>query len=372
MKDILSENWIVHLDELSSECPSDHVLFLGDIALARGVADKIEEFGYKYNLDAVYPDFQKKDLVVFNLECCLTERGEAWEPKPVLMNGKAEYLNIFPSDTNYSVNVANNHFLDLGELGAQDTLDHIYEQGMDCFGAIDNDLKSFQSTVSLPNTIISMLAYSPAAHPFICKADVNVSYKMLSEMVLDIQLLKNTDELLIVSLHQGVEFCRYTDKKSRERAHALIDAGAESVICHHTHVIQGVEIYRGKAIFYGIGNFLIDIDTKSMPNTKYSLGLEFLLQDNKIKQIKVTPYFINEKLQVEYLTGFDKERLHSEINWLSSFFTNPIFSMINYGLARYMWTKLHLRSLINMWQRTGLRASIKYYNTRVWSKLFNR
>lgn len=369
MNKVLNKDWTIKLDTLDLQKPVDTILFLGDIALAHGVADSINKFGYKFNLKNVYTEFMNKDLIVFNLECCLTERGNVWEPKPVLMNGKEQYLNIFPLKEHYSVNVANNHFLDLGVQGALDTIESIKGMGMDCFGAIDDDSEYLYSKVQLTCNTLSLIAYSPAAHPFKSKEKINVSEKTIDEMVKDIYLLKENNELLIVSLHQGVEFCRFTDRVSRKRAHALIDAGADSVICHHTHVIQGLEIYKGKVIFYGIGNFLIDIDTQKRPNTKFSLGLNFVLQDNKIIEIKVNPYFIDDKLQVQYLNGADKSKLLVEINWLSIFFINPVFSCINYLLARFFWIKLHLISSLSLINRVGTVKAFKYYFARLLVKI---
>ncbi|MFT6925934.1 MAG: intracellular sulfur oxidation DsrE/DsrF family protein [Psychromonas sp.] len=370
--DILNRSWTVKLEEYTLEIPRSNMLFLGDIALARGVARTIERYGNDYSFAHIREVFLDKSAIIFNLECCLTDRGQAWEPKPVLMNGKAQYLDIFPQGANYVANVANNHFLDLGVLGAQDTIDAVYKKGMGCFGAIDDNFKNFEHTINLPSSKISLIAYSPAAHPFTDSAEVNVSYKSVNNMIKDVEKLKIAADLLIVSLHQGVEFCRYTDRVSRKRAYALIDAGADCIICHHTHVIQGIEIYKGKAIFYGIGNFLIDIDTKAMPNTKYSLGLEFSTQGEKIKEIKVVPFFINDELQVEYLEGENKNKLRLEINWLSSFFNNSSFSWINYALARYMWLKLHLNSVASMYKRAGLVAVVRYYLSRTIAKTLNR
>ncbi|WP_022940397.1 CapA family protein [Psychromonas hadalis] len=370
--DILGQSWTIKLKDTIPELPENNMLFLGDIALARGVAEHIEKYGNNYNLTHIENVFFDKSVVVFNLECCLTERGEAWEPKPVLMKGKAEYLDVFPKNISYVANMANNHFLDLGVVGAQDTIAAVYNKGMGCFGVIDHNLKSFEYKVSLLGAEVSLIAYSPAAHPLTESAKINVSYKSVHEMGKDVKKLKATADLLIVSLHQGVEFCRYTDSVSRNRARALIDAGADCIICHHTHVIQGIEIYKGKVIFYGIGNFLIDIDTKAMPHTKYSLGLELITQNKEITEIKLIPFFINEQLQVEYLEGDDKDRLLLEINYLSSFFNNSFYSKINYLLARSMWVKLHLSSVVNMYKRTGLMAVTRYYFSRSIVKVFNR
>lgn len=369
MNNVLDDSWVVSLDETETNEIIDNVLFLGDIALAHGVANCIEEFGYQYNFDKILDEFKNKSLVVFNLECCLTKRGNPWEPKPVLMNGKPEYLNIFPDNVRYSANLSNNHFLDLGVEGAIDTISNLKAKNIECFGAIDSDLDYFASSVTLKNTKLIMLAYSPVAHPFKENECINVSDKNICEMVKDVQLHKDKNGLLIVSLHQGVEFCRFTDKQSRQRAHALVNSGADAVICHHTHVIQGVEIYKGKPIFYGIGNFLIDIDTKKMPNTKYSLGLELIIQSKIIKKIKVTPYFIDENLQVQYLKGLDKNRLLHEINWLSLFFNKPLFSLLNYLFADLFWMKLHSSAALSLIKRVGFFGTFRYYLSRILAKI---
>ena len=109
-----------------------------------------------------------------------------------------------------------------------------------------------------------------------------------------------------------------------------------------------------------------------MPKTKYSLGIELVIQDRVIKAVEVFPFLINEQLQVENVIGYENEKLRLEINWLSSFFVNNLLSNVNYLLSRLMWLKLHIKSVLNMYKRTGFKATTNYYISRVSVKLFNK
>ena len=87
------------------------------------------------------------------------------------------------------------------------------------------------------------------------------------EIIADIQTARQQGGLVFVSLHWGVEYQHQPQESQRQLAHQLIDAGADVIIGHHPHCIQGVEVYRGGLIAYSLGNFVFDqfqsADTKS-------------------------------------------------------------------------------------------------------------
>jgi len=103
--------------------------------------------------------------------------------------------------------------------------------------------------------------------------------------------------VLIVIIHQGVENSRYVDNASRKTALQVVEAGADCVICHHTHTVQGIEFFKRGLIFHGTGNFLIDFDVKHRPHAAYSIALRLELAEGCINKVTVEPFRINEYLQ---------------------------------------------------------------------------
>jgi putative NIF3 family GTP cyclohydrolase 1 type 2 len=81
----------------------------------------------------------------------------------------------------------------------------------------------------------------------------------LGALVEDVRTAKQTADVVVVSMHWGVRQRAVIADYQREVAHAAIDAGAEIIFGHHPHILKGIEVYRGKAIFYSLGNFAVDV-----------------------------------------------------------------------------------------------------------------
>jgi poly-gamma-glutamate synthesis protein (capsule biosynthesis protein) len=88
----------------------------------------------------------------------------------------------------------------------------------------------------------------------------SVSNEDMDSLVARVRQLRATDPqgFIIVSMHWGGEHMLKPTPQQRMQAHQLVDAGADALICHHTHTLQTIETYRGKPIYYSIGNFIFD------------------------------------------------------------------------------------------------------------------
>ncbi len=102
-------------------------------------------------------------------------------------------------------------------------------------------------------------------------------------MIADIQKAKSQADVVIVSMHCGVHIARAVVAEYQiDIAHAAIDAGADLIIQHHAHILKGIDVYRGKAIFYGLGNFALEVHfmTKEWANRADGKGIERALNPN--------------------------------------------------------------------------------------------
>ena len=124
--------------------------------------------------------------------------------------------------------------------------------------------------------------------------------------------MAETTDLVIVNVHWGTEYEHQFNKIQQETAHNLIDAGADIIIGHHPHVVQGIEIYQGKPIFYSLGNFIFDQYFSS--DTRAGLAVGINITDGK-SEFYLFP--LKSKLsQVELTEGAEKEKFFSDlINW---------------------------------------------------------
>ena len=144
-----------------------------------------------------------------------------------------------------------------------DTRDNIIRAGMTPFGA-DSTMKAASQPLLLaihPRSIyiLASLRLALENYPYLplnpCPSQEPMD--SLLQRVSDLRL-HHPEAVIIVSLHWGGEHTLKPAPQQRVQAHKLIDAGADILICHHTHTLQTIEHYQGKYIYYSIGNFIFD------------------------------------------------------------------------------------------------------------------
>ncbi|HIQ56730.1 TPA: CapA family protein, partial [Candidatus Gracilibacteria bacterium] len=103
-----------------------------------------------------------------------------------------------------------------------------------------------------------------------------------SPITTEIQKIKSEKlaEFIVIYAHWGDEYLQKIHPRPQKKAHAFIDAGADIVIGHHPHVVQPMEIYNDKYIFYSLGNFVFDQVLGKSVRTRLGLGLEFICENN--------------------------------------------------------------------------------------------
>ena len=196
------------------------------------------ENGYDYFFKNVRSLFSEDDLTLVNFEGTLSENGER-EAKQFAFRGNPEYVKILTGSSVEAANLANNHSSDYGNISLKDTRQILEENNILTCRGEEN------VTVSEINGIKVGL--------------VGINYlndQMKTELEGAIQKAKDADaELIILSIHWGIEKETKPNDEQIEAAHRAIDCGADIVIGTHPHVLQGYEKYKGKYILYSLGNF---------------------------------------------------------------------------------------------------------------------
>jgi len=131
----------------------------------------------------------------------------------------------------------------------------------------------------------------------------------------DIGKAKERADIVIVSFHWGWEYSDHPDKETRELAHLAVESGANLVIGHHPHVIQGVEVYRGGLICYSLGNFIFD---QRGTRTRRGLILRCSIGKSDVQRVELLPVIIDAmNLQPSLATGEVAESILIELKRLS-------------------------------------------------------
>jgi poly-gamma-glutamate synthesis protein (capsule biosynthesis protein) len=244
-------------------------LFVGDIMLDRTVRTTIEKHGFEYPFEDIKNIFGGQDMVVGNLEGAITS-------KPSVSQKDFSILKFtFPSsdarglkDLGFSgFSLANNHAHDFGQEGFLETLTNLGLGELFSFGSPSND-RNLSTKVNVKGEDICMVGY----HALYSSTTTQATE--------EIRRIKPDCDFVIVYAHWGIEYEDNENKRQREIGHELVDAGADLIIGAHPHVIQPVEIYKNKAIFYSIGNFIFDQDFSLA--TRQGLAVQMELGADKV------------------------------------------------------------------------------------------
>ena len=239
------------------------VVLTGDILLDRGVRQVIERRGadhlFSPGVDSVLCSAQ---VVVGNLECPAT-KIEAPVFKRFIFRGEPEWLQTLHRHGFTHLNLANNHSIDQGREGLMDTHRNIQRAGMVPIGAGATMDEAVQPVLlaESPRRVYLVPSLRLALENYAYLPDQPcVSQEPMDSLLERVRMLKRADStaIVIVSLHWGGEHTLQPVPRQRVEAHQLIMAGADVIVCHHTHTLQTIEEFRGKKIYYSIGNFIFD------------------------------------------------------------------------------------------------------------------
>lgn len=240
-----------------------NIVFTGDILLDRGVRRVIEHHGVDHLFsDGVDSVFRSAQVVVGNLECPAT-KIEAPVFKQYIFRGEPEWLDTLRQHGITHLNLANNHSIDQGREGLIDTKANIEKAGMIPIGAGQNMAEASEPVLlaSTPRNVWFVPSLRLALENYTYLKDKPcVSQEPMDSLLQRVFRLRQADStaVIIVSLHWGGEHTLKPVPRQRLEAHRLIMAGADALICHHTHTLQTIEDYHGHPIYYSIGNFIFD------------------------------------------------------------------------------------------------------------------
>ena len=263
MRSIFTVLAVSLFNTLAYSSDSLKIILTGDILLDRGVRRVIEHHGVDHLFsDGIDSVFRSAQVVVGNLECPAT-KIEAPVFKRYIFRGEPEWLTVLQKHGITHLNLANNHSIDQGREGLIDTKKNITTAGMTPIGAGENMEEASEPVLlaSEPRNIWLVPSLRLALENYAYLTDKPcVSQEPMDSLLSRVYHLRQADStaVIIVSLHWGGEHTLKPVARQRLDAHQLILAGADAIICHHTHTLQTIETFRGKMIYYSIGNFIFD------------------------------------------------------------------------------------------------------------------
>lgn len=198
------------------------------------------EGGAEYFLRNVKEIFAADDMTIVNLEGVLTTSDAAASGRAYNIKGDPSYAKILTEGSVEAVSMANNHRLDFGTEGTKDTEAALNAENI--VYAYDKNVAIYEAQgIRIGYVSVNEVAWGQGSEELVAEG---------------IDKLKEAGvDLILVACHWGIEKDNYPEAYQQKLGRKCIDMGADLVIGHHPHVLQGVEEYKGKLILYSLGNF---------------------------------------------------------------------------------------------------------------------
>ena len=256
------------------------VLIAGDFCPHDRIATLIEEVHYAEIWKDIPKITQGVDYSIVNLECPIVEHQA--EPIPKCgpnLKCTSKTVDAIKYAGFDGVTLANNHFYDYGEVGVQDTIATLREKHIDYVGGGQN-LKEASEILYKDIEGETLAIVNCCEHEFSIATDTSGGSNPLNivKQYYAIQEARKKADYVVVIIHGGVELFWLPSKRMIETYRFFIDAGADAVANHHQHCYSGYEVYKGKPIFYGLGNFCFDggnIGKGERWTSGFMAGIEF-------------------------------------------------------------------------------------------------
>lgn len=285
-------------EELPQE--KDTVLaFAGDVYISRHVTANYDAGGISNVLSQGLRDkMASADLCMVNEEFPFGMAGEPMEDKQYTFRVEPSYVSVLTDMGVDIVSLANNHVLDYGTDCLEETFRTLQQAGIDYVGAgSTKEEAAALRTYELNGRTYGILSASRV----IPVAEWNIENRQPgvlatydeSALVNAIQAAGEICDFLTVYVHWGVEHTTQLEEHQKYLAHAYVDAGADLVLGAHPHVLQGIENYKGKLIFYSLGNYVFN------QTIEKTMLVEVRFQNGE-PEVSLTPGYAAGAKTVEY------------------------------------------------------------------------
>lgn len=338
------------------------IFIAGDFGYRNRVAQKIEAGNGIDLFENIQSQIAQADYSIVNLESPVGSVKDRINKCGPSIFCKEEAITVLKQIGFDMVTLANNHFYDCGQSGVERTIECCKKNGLDTIGGGKNlNEANTIKTIDIKGKKISFI--NVCENEFSLATDYHGGSKHLDPIsqYYEIHNANRVSDYIIVIVHGGHEYYQLPSPRMQNIYRFFIDAGASAVVNHHQHCFSGFEIYKGKPIFYGLGNFCFDSsDNKrnhewnrgfavvlSLNNSNIDYNLISYIQcddsagirtmtDLELKDFQLRLYELNEIISNPYKlkSAFSKFVTSSQEN-INIF--NPFFNGITSRIYKYKW-----------------------------------
>lgn len=282
------------------------LLFVGDVMLGRLVNEVLKKEPPDYPWGDTLDIFKKTDVRICNLECVISDKGQPWTitPKAFHFRSDSKNISVLKKAQIDIVSLANNHVLDYEEEALLDMMEILDHENIEHTGAGINLVEASAVAISEVTTAkgtfkVGMIAFTDnepewevGDQPGVFYVPVNLEETSARYLLHEIEEAKKDVDFLIISAHWGPNWGYRPQPDHIPFAKALIDAGGDVIFGHSCHVFQGIEIYKGKPIFYSTGDFIDDYAVDEIERNDQSFLFMVETEGKRITGLKLYPTVI--------------------------------------------------------------------------------
>lgn len=309
---------------MSNTTSSDAIILsaVGDVMLgdlpassAFGVGSMIRKHGPRFPFELCKSAFDGSDIICGNLEVVLSRfdwKNDHFDS--VHLRAQPEALEGLKWVGFNVMTLANNHIMQHGRRALLETITLLRDNGIAYTGIQDQsvNIENFVS-VEKRGAKIGFMGYNFRPPQYFVDPPMDVQGSR-ERILSDIESYRGKVDYLILSVHWGEEFVDFPSADQVKLGREFIDAGASVILGHHPHILQGIEVYKGRVIAYSLGDFVFDLWD---PRLRSSMILRFSLRQPDKIEYEPIPVYINRRWQPELLRDEKRKAALAEIQRLS-------------------------------------------------------
>ena len=278
--------------------PSEQLILTacGDLCLARELPGWVVTKGLGWSLGDISQIFKTSDVVFANLECVTSTEGDFINKggyRPYYFRCHPEMLNLLLDSGINFVNLANNHSMDYGYSALHQETMALNACGIGHCGAGEDKTQALMPAfISCRGIVLGFIGVDTETNYAAATVDCGgINYipenKLIRIMAGAIAIARSKADIVIITPHWGKNWEEQPNSRRISIARKLIDLGADLIIGHSSHLIQGIEIYRGKYIIYDMGTILFDRVNEN--RMKYSAIYTIKISQSGVTDLVITP-----------------------------------------------------------------------------------
>lgn len=284
------------------EYKPEKILFVGDMMFDRGVEALMEKTTFTYPVEFIKEFLKGFNLVAGNLEGPINENPKYFPDSTLTFSFNKKITEALKEGNFSLVSLANNHTLNMERKGLLETKEILTAANV----AFTGDPVECDSDYIYQKDGITYYGINVTFSN-------NCSNKEIASQIEDIKFY-NPETFLVVLIHWGTEYKTTNSKEQQVLAHAMIDAGADLIIGSHPHVVQNVEQYNNKLIFYSLGNFIFDQYFSKETQEGLGIGID-IYKDKKVYNLYP---IINKSSQPKLMEDTEKTDFLNSLSSRSS------------------------------------------------------